>query len=117
MDAMTQLVTLAGLAAIVRNLAQRLEKVTGRPVELDTGTAVLIAADAAFRETGERDLTLAFSTEVAGAFTPEDMSGNVEGFAVGFRDDASIRLVLMDHFGEHLSVRLVPVPWASQRGK
>ncbi|MGD0248451.1 MAG: hypothetical protein ABSB75_05285 [Candidatus Limnocylindrales bacterium] len=107
-----QIVTWAALLVGVRSLIRRLRELTHQPVELDTGTAIIVAADAILGQTGERDLTLAFSTEVTGALSPSDQSGHPDGFAVGFRGDGSLRLALMDLAGERVVVRLVPMLWA-----
>jgi hypothetical protein len=103
-----QLVVWASLCLGVRALMRRLAELTDQPVELDTGSAVIVAADEILRETGERDLVLAFSTEVS-PFEP-NLSCDVDGFAVGFRERASIRVALMDRQGEHVIVRLMPMP-------
>jgi len=105
------IVTWAALAKGLRTLMRRLQKVARVPIELDTGTAIIIAADEIQRQTGERFLTLAFSVEIAGAMCEEDMSGNHDGFAVGFRDRASLRVAVMDVVGGNAVVHLVPMLW------
>jgi hypothetical protein len=107
-----QLTVWAGFALGLHEIVKRLRERSGQPVYLDTGSAIFVAADAIQRETGENDLTLAFSTEVnAGS----DNTGwrPLGGFAVGFRDRSSVRIALMDPCGENVVVRLLPMPLAS----
>jgi hypothetical protein len=108
-----QLMVWAGFALGLRAIVKKLRERTGQPVYLDTGSAIFAAADAIQKETGEVDLTLAFSTEVnAGS---DNMGWRpLDGFAVGFRDKSSVRIALMDRSGENMIVRLLPMPPTSE---
>jgi hypothetical protein len=107
----TAVVVWAQFADTVKSVVKRLRERTGHPVRLNTGTAIFVAADAIFKETGERDLTLSFSAEMNPDAEVESLP-EVAGYAVGFRDKSSVRIALMDEFGEHIVVRLLPLPFA-----
>jgi hypothetical protein len=103
----------AGFAFGVRQIVKRLRERTGQPVYLDTGSAIMVAADAIEKETGEYDLTFAFSTEVNSRTSASAGSRLPDGFAVGFRGESSVRIALMDPFGDSVAVGLLPLPLGS----
>jgi hypothetical protein len=115
LDLAATVVVLAQFADVVKAIARRLKELTEDSVYLNEGTAAIVAAKAVCDQTGEFDLTVAFSTAITGAISPEDGSGGrPDGFAVGFRGDASLRIVLMDLTGERIVVRLLPMTWVGR---
>ena len=108
----TTVVVWAEFADKVKSLVKWLRERTGDPVRLNTGTAVFVAADAIFKQTGDRDLTLSFSTEMNPDSGDQSILPEAAGFAVGFRDKSSVRIALMDEFGESVIVKLLPLPFA-----
>jgi hypothetical protein len=105
-----QLTIWASFAVGLRQIVKRLRERTRHPVYLTRGTAIFIAADAIQRGNGEGDLTLAFSTEVNPHMTRDFGLPHVDGFAVGFRNKSSVRIVLMDPCGQKVVVRLLRLP-------
>jgi hypothetical protein len=100
-DSMTNIVTVVGFAAIVRRLMVKAREMTGTDVAISNGDAVLLAADAIYRNTGDADLSLAFVTTM-NAYLPtvDEMDPGSDGYLVGYRSEQQLHVVHVDWAGK-----------------
>lgn len=107
--AATTIVSLVGFADVLHRVIAKAKELTKNEVGLSNGDAVILAAEAIFNSTGERDLTFAFETPMS-RYLPDVDEGHstFDGWLVGFRSRDRLHTAHVDWFG-HVTLAGVDV--------
>ena len=98
-----RIVDILAFGVLVRQTMDRLERFTCSPVRIDSGPAMIKAAEAIFESTGLIDLTLAFVASLSGYSSPEDEHRGPAGWIVGYRGESELYLaVVLENGDVHL---------------
>jgi hypothetical protein len=110
---MTTIVLLVDFAAVLHRILAKARELTGNNVGISNGDAVILAAEAIFDSTRERDLTFAFETRMT-RYIPDlgELDSSFDGSLVGFRSRDRLYMAHVDWFGRvTLAGADVPVAW------
>jgi hypothetical protein len=116
LDWVGHIVDLAALYVVLREMRAKAQEVTEKDVLISDGFAIVVAADAVYAATGDKDLVLSFATN-AGTYTPGrgDFDPVSDGWMVGFRGPDRLYLA---HVNSEAQVALVdhpiPVTWSAE---
>lgn len=113
LDWMSNIVTIAGFAALLHALQAKAREVTQNLITVTDGLAIILAAEAIQNATGETELVLGFATASA-TYTPDRgrFEPLTDGWMVGFRGRDKLYLAHVDGFGKvSLVAEPVPVNW------
>ena len=113
MTAATTIVLLVDFADVVHRVIAKAKELTKNEVGISNGDAVILAAEAIFNNTGERDLTLAFETRMSRyLLAVDEMDSTSDGWLVGFRSQDRLYTAHVDWFGHvTLSGQDVGMSW------
>lgn len=99
--AATTIVLLVDFADVMHRVIAKAKELTKNEVGISNGDAVILAAEAIFNSTGERDLTFAFETPMS-RYLPDVDEGHstFDGWLVGFRSRDRLYTAHVDWFGQ-----------------
>lgn len=113
--AATTIVLLTDFADVLHRVIAKTKELTKNDVGISNGDAVILAAEAIFGQTGERDLAFAFETPMS-KYLPdvEEWEGTFDGWLVGFRSRDRLYTAHVDWFGNvTLSGTDISTSWRS----
>lgn len=98
--AMGSIVVLVEFADVIRRAIAKAKELTKNDVGISNGHAVILAADAIFNSTGERELSFAFETPM-NQYLPDVHEGwsTFDGWLIGFRSRDRLHIAHVDWFG------------------
>jgi hypothetical protein len=116
LDWVGHIVDLAALYVLLREIRAKAQEVTGKDVLISDGFAIVVASDAVYAATGDRDLVLSFATNTA-IYTPArgDLDPISDGWMIGFRGPNRLYLAHVNGKGNVALVdQPIPVTWSAE---